>query len=58
VLAGSEDNMISPASSSRTAAAYGTDVRFFDGTGHMMMLEHSWRQVLEAIRDWCLGLAR
>ena len=56
VLAGSEDNMISPASNRRTAEAYGVEIRFFDNCGHMMMLEKTWPLVAEVIRDWCLDL--
>lgn len=53
VLAGSQDNMVSRSSSVETAAAYNAEVRFFDGCGHMMMLESAWRSVADAIRGWC-----
>lgn len=56
VLAGSQDNMVSRSSNARTAAAYDAEIRFFDGCGHMMMLESVWPSVAEAIRDWCEGL--
>lgn len=56
VLAGSEDNMVSPSSNRRTAEAYAAEIRFFDHCGHMMMLESCWPLIAKAVGSWCLNL--
>jgi pimeloyl-ACP methyl ester carboxylesterase len=53
-LAGGSDVLISEPEERRSAAHYGADYVAVDGAGHNLMMEHSYRQTAETIRDWLL----
>ena len=52
VLGGALDNMVSPKSVRRTAAAYGVPCMLFPRMAHMLNLEPGWENVAAAILDW------
>jgi len=53
-LAGGSDVLISEPEQRRSAAHYGADYVVVDGAGHSLMMEHSYRQTAETIRDWLI----
>jgi pimeloyl-ACP methyl ester carboxylesterase len=53
-LAGGSDVLISEPEERRSAAHYGADYVAVDGAGHNLMMEHSYRQTAETIRDWLI----
>jgi len=53
-LAGGSDVLISEPEQRRSAAHYGADYVIVDGAGHNLMMEHSYRQTAETIRDWLI----
>jgi pimeloyl-ACP methyl ester carboxylesterase len=52
VLAGEKDRIYRPDEARRTARAYDTDARIFEGMGHELMLEPGWAHVAGAIEAW------
>jgi pimeloyl-ACP methyl ester carboxylesterase len=53
-LAGGSDALISEPEERRSAAHYGAEYVVVDGAGHNLMMEHSYRQTAETIRDWLI----
>ncbi|MDH4136504.1 MAG: alpha/beta hydrolase [Anaerolineae bacterium] len=53
-LAGGSDVLISEPEERRSAAHYGADYVVVDGAGHNLMMERSYRQTAETIRDWLI----
>jgi pimeloyl-ACP methyl ester carboxylesterase len=53
-LAGGSDVLIGEPEERRSAAHYGADYVVVDGAGHNLMMEHSYRQTAETIRDWLI----
>lgn len=53
-LAGSSDALITEPEERRSAAHYRADYVVVDGAGHNLMVERSYRQTAETIRDWLI----
>jgi pimeloyl-ACP methyl ester carboxylesterase len=53
-LAGGSDVLISEPEERRSAAHYGADYMVVDSAGHNLMMERSYRQTAETIRDWLI----
>jgi pimeloyl-ACP methyl ester carboxylesterase len=53
-LAGGSDVLISEPEERHSAAHYGADYVVVDGAGHNLMMERSYRQTAETIRDWLI----
>ena len=53
-LAGGSDVLISEPEERRSAAHYGADYVVVDSAGHNLMMERSYRQTAETIRDWLI----
>lgn len=53
-LAGGSDTLITETEERRSAAYYGADYVVVDGAGHNLMMERSYRQTAETIRDWII----
>jgi pimeloyl-ACP methyl ester carboxylesterase len=53
-LAGGSDALITEPEERRSAAHYGAGYVVVDGAGHNLMMEHSYRQTAETIRDWLI----
>ncbi len=51
-LAGGSDTVISEPEERRSAAHYGAKYVVVEGAGHNLMMERSYRQTAETIRDW------
>jgi non-heme chloroperoxidase len=52
VLGAEHDALIPPSQVEMTARHYGVEAEIFEGMGHGLMLERSWRQVAERILGW------
>lgn len=53
-LAGGSDALITEPEERRSAAYYGAEYVVVDGAGHNLMMERSYRQTAETIRDWLI----
>ena len=53
-LAGGSDTLITETEERRSAAYCGADYVVVDGAGHNLMMERSYRQTAETIRDWLI----
>jgi pimeloyl-ACP methyl ester carboxylesterase len=53
-LAGGSDTLMTETEERRSAAYYGADYVVVDGAGHNLMMERSYRQTAETIRDWLI----
>ena len=53
-LAGGNDVLILEPEERRSAAHYGADYVVVEGAGHNLMMERSYRQTAETIRDWLI----
>jgi len=53
-LAGGSDALISESEERRSAAHYGAEYVVVDGAGHNLMMERSYCQTAETIRDWLI----
>ncbi|HEY77013.1 MAG TPA: alpha/beta fold hydrolase [Thermoflexia bacterium] len=51
-LAGEKDALIAEPEQRRSAAHYGAEYVVVKGAGHSLMMERSYRQTAETIRDW------
>ena len=53
-LAGGSDVLLTEPEERRSAAYYGAEYVVVDGAGHNLMMERSYRQTAETIRDWLI----
>jgi pimeloyl-ACP methyl ester carboxylesterase len=52
VLGAEHDGFFTARELGRTARAYGTEARMFQGMGHDMMLDQGWEEVADLIDTW------